>query len=226
MRLGVLVDQLAGRLFSEASTLGLVEPAALLRATLLRLFLVVVAYFTYRLTVWAIYSLFPSLIEWCILSVPTITVKLDLLEASDAIPPIAAAKQQQQQQQSKDLSLADPMRPGKIQCWDPATGSHLGEVIAMSEKDVYAAVSKAKVTQLGWSKTTYRQRRMVLRTIQKYIVNNIETICRVCSRDSGKPKVDALLGEVMTTCEKIRCINSNGEEVSGGESRILGLLTV
>ena len=28
----------------------------------------------------------------------------------------------------------------------------------------------------------------------------------------GKPKVDALLGEVMTTCEKIRCINFNGEE--------------
>jgi acyl-CoA reductase-like NAD-dependent aldehyde dehydrogenase len=29
---------------------------------------------------------------------------------------------------------------------------------------------------------------------------------------TGKPKVDALLGEVMTTCEKIRCINFNGEE--------------
>ena len=77
---------------------------------------------------------------------------------------------------------------------------------------MYAAVAVAKAAQPEWAQTTYRQRRMVLRTIQKYIVNNIETICRVCSRDSGKPKVDALLGEVMTTCEKIRCINSNGEE--------------
>lgn len=53
---------------------------------------------------------------------------------------------------------------------------------------------------------------MVLRTIQQYILSHQEDICRVCARDSGKPKVDALLGEVMTTCEKIRCINQNGQE--------------
>ena len=57
----------------------------------------------------------------------------------------------------------------------------------------------------------FSQRRQVLRTIQKYLVNHIVDICRVCSRDSGKPMVDALLGEVMTTCEKIRCVVQWGE---------------
>ena len=60
-------------------------------------------------------------------------------------------------------------------------------------------------------KTSFAERRRVLRTIQKYICNHVEDICRVCSRDSGKPKCDALLGEILTTCEKIRCINANGE---------------
>ncbi len=56
--------------------------------------------------------------------------------------------------------------------------------------------AKAANAQKSWSKTTYTQRRMVLRTIQKYIVEHQEDICRVSARDSGKPKVDALLGEL------------------------------
>ena len=66
------------------------------------------------------------------------------------------------------------------------------------------------------------ERRKVLRTIQKYIVHHIDEICRVCTRDSGKPKVDALLGEVLTTCEKIRCMNMNGELWLQPESRPTG----
>ena len=81
----------------------------------------------------------------------------------------------------------------------------------MTEAEVFSRVSLAKSSQLKWRKTSFKERRLVLRTIQKYILSHIEDVCRVSSRDSGKPKVDALLGEVMTTCEKIRCINVNGE---------------
>jgi acyl-CoA reductase-like NAD-dependent aldehyde dehydrogenase len=108
-------------------------------------------------------------------------------------------------------SISYAKRPGHIQCWCPSTGSFLGEVPAMSNTDVDECVAKAKAAQSTWSKTTYTQRRMVLRTIQQYILSNAALITMVCSRDSGKPVVDALLGEIMTTCEKIRCINSNGE---------------
>jgi delta 1-pyrroline-5-carboxylate dehydrogenase len=107
--------------------------------------------------------------------------------------------------------LMDPKRKGYIQCFDPSTKQKLGEVVAMTAKDVHALCEKAAEAQKEWVKTSFSERRKVLRTIQKYIVHHIEDICRVSTRDSGKPKVDALLGEVLTTCEKIRCINSNGE---------------
>lgn len=81
----------------------------------------------------------------------------------------------------------------------------------MTTGEVNAVCARAKAAQVEWSKTSFAQRRRVMRTIQAYVVRHVEEICRVCTRDSGKPKVDALLGEVMTTCEKIRCINSNGE---------------
>jgi acyl-CoA reductase-like NAD-dependent aldehyde dehydrogenase len=81
----------------------------------------------------------------------------------------------------------------------------------MTKSEVETCCAKARKAQHSWSRTTYAQRRLVLRTIQKYILAHQEDICRVSARDSGKPKVDALLGEVMTTCEKIRCVNALGE---------------
>jgi len=39
----------------------------------------------------------------------------------------------------------------------------------------------------------------------------MSSILSLCSLDSGKTPLDALLGEVLTTCEKIRTLNANGE---------------
>lgn len=125
-RLDVFADKLAGRAFAFLAAFGIVEPG-LIRAALLRVFLLVTVYVTYRVTAWALYSLFPSVVEWCLMSVPTITVELAPLESSDSMPAGSAS-------QSKDLALPDPKRPGKIQCWDPSTGCRLGEVAAMTEK--------------------------------------------------------------------------------------------
>jgi len=101
------------------------------------------------------------------------------------------------------ISLKDPAAPGMIQCFDPSTLQKLGEVKAMTAEEVNEACAKAAVAQKKWAKTSFAERRKVMRTMQKYIVDHVEDICRVCARDSGKSKVDALLGEVMTTCEKV-----------------------
>lgn len=112
---------------------------------------------------------------------------------------------------SRTQALLDPKRPGFLQCYDPATSQRLGEVPIMTTKDVNAIVSKAKKAQTTWAKTSFVERRRVLSAMQNYIVAHMEEIARVCSRDSGKPKIEALLGEIMTTCEKIRTINAQGE---------------
>ena len=51
-----------------------------------------------------------------------------------------------------------------------------------------------------------RQRRHLLSTISRCITDNMDAIVRVACRDSGKAKVDAYMGEVLTTLEKIRWI--------------------
>ena len=83
------------------------------------------------------------------------------------------------------VSLVDKKKPGRLQCFDPSTLQLLGDVPAMTATEVNELCAKAKQAQKSWSRTTYAERRVVLRTIQKYIVNHIEEICRVCTRDSG-----------------------------------------
>lgn len=148
-------------------------------------------------------ALISLLAEFIFLSPPKIDVPLALSESSD---------DGVKGEPMSNPQLLIPSESDKVQCWDPSTLQHLGTAPAMGKEQVEALCAKAAKAQKSWSTTTYTQRRMVLRTIQKYILEHQEDICRVCARDSGKPKVDALLGEVMTTCEKIRCINVNGEE--------------
>lgn len=107
--------------------------------------------------------------------------------------------------------LRDPARPGMIQCFDPSTQQWLGQVPAMTAADVHDACVKAARAQHEWRGTTFAQRRTVLRTLQAYLCQHVAEICRVSARDSGKPAVDACLGEVLTTAEKIRTIAAAGE---------------
>jgi delta 1-pyrroline-5-carboxylate dehydrogenase len=121
-------------------------------------------------------------------------------------------KQQQQQPiVPRPSLLIDPQRPNMIQCYDPSTDEHLGEVIVMTPEQVHDCCQKASIAQQRWCRTTFAQRRLVLRTIQQYIIQNADFICRMSALDSGKPMIDGYLGEILTTTEKIRTICSMGE---------------
>lgn len=98
-----------------------------------------------------------------------------------------------------------------IACYDPSTGQYLGAVPAMTPAQVEQACAQAAAAQKDWAHTTFRQRRDVLRTLQHYLLQHVHDICRVSARDSGKSTVDACLGEVLTTAEKIRCLVQHGQ---------------
>jgi acyl-CoA reductase-like NAD-dependent aldehyde dehydrogenase len=73
-----------------------------------------------------------------------------------------------------------------------------------------------------WAKSSFAQRRRLLRIIQRFILENQEAICKVSARDSGKPMVDAAFGEVMVTLEKIQWLCAEGERWLAPEQRSAG----
>jgi acyl-CoA reductase-like NAD-dependent aldehyde dehydrogenase len=111
-----------------------------------------------------------------------------------------------------------------IQCYAPATGESLGRVNPSTAEGIDRAISKAKAAQVQWARTTFAERRKVLRTMLKFVLENQETIARVACLDTGKTMVDAALGEILVTTEKLRWTLRHGEDSLKNERRATNLL--
>ncbi|KAJ9699785.1 hypothetical protein PVL29_005585 [Vitis rotundifolia] len=110
----------------------------------------------------------------------------------------------------------------KVQCYEPATMKYLGFCPALQPDEVREHVSQARKAQKIWARSSFKQRRQFLRILLKYIIEHQELICEISSRDTGKTMVDASLGEIMTTCEKITWLLSEGERWLKPEYRCTG----
>uniref|UniRef100_A0A1J3GHT6 Aldehyde dehydrogenase 22A1 n=1 Tax=Noccaea caerulescens TaxID=107243 RepID=A0A1J3GHT6_NOCCA len=110
----------------------------------------------------------------------------------------------------------------KVQCYEPATMKYLGYFPALSPSEVKERVTLSRKAQKTWAQSSFKLRRHFLRILLKYIIEHQELICEVSSRDTGKTMVDASLGEIMTTCEKITWLLSEGERWLKPEHRSSG----
>ncbi|CAD6216562.1 unnamed protein product [Miscanthus lutarioriparius] len=110
----------------------------------------------------------------------------------------------------------------KVQCYEPATMKYLGYFPALTPDEVNEHVAQARKAQKIWAKSSFKQRRQFLRILLKYILEHQDLICEVSSRDTGKTMVDASLGEIMTTCEKITWLLDEGEKWLKPEYRSTG----
>ena len=111
-----------------------------------------------------------------------------------------------------------------IQCYAPATGEFLGLVNPTTPEGIDRAIEKAQTSQEKWQNTTFAQRRQVLRCLLQHILDNQEEICRVACLDSGKTMIDATLGEILVTVEKLRWTLRHGEKALKPSSRPTNLL--
>ncbi|KAK0733627.1 Aldehyde/histidinol dehydrogenase, partial [Lasiosphaeria miniovina] len=111
-----------------------------------------------------------------------------------------------------------------IQCYAPATGQFLGLVNPSTPNAIDRAIEQAQEAQTAWAKTSFRDRRAVLRSILQHVLDNQEEICRVACLDSGKTMVDAQLGEILTTTEKLMWTIKYGERALRPSRRPTNLL--
>lgn len=110
------------------------------------------------------------------------------------------------------MSIHDPEQPDVIRCLCPATGQLLGNVKAASAAEIDSKVKIAHAAWQGrkWRETSHEDRAAVLQTMIRYISEHQEEVCQIACRDTGKTMLDASLGEVMVTLEKLAWIVKNG----------------
>jgi len=142
---------------------------------------------------------------------PKVTVPIEPSESADVLP---------------NASKIDPSKlcsnKNKVQLFDPATYDNLGEVPVTTKAQVEEKVQKAREAQKEWRKSSFAHRRLLMRTMLRYITENQENCARVACRDSGKTLLDAIIGEVLVTCEKLAWLASSGEKHLQPEYRDTG----
>jgi acyl-CoA reductase-like NAD-dependent aldehyde dehydrogenase len=68
----------------------------------------------------------------------------------------------------------------RIPCYDPGTLEMLGpDMHAMTAAEVRERIARAKVAQKEWGKSSFKQRRMLMKILQRFILENQDTICQV-----------------------------------------------
>lgn len=130
-----------------------------------------------------------------------------------------------------------------ITSFDPATALHLMTALADNEAEIHQKIQKAVKAQKTWKHTSYTQRRRVIRSLNKWLVDNQESCAKVACRDTGKTRtlsctgvevevdgsgyclvIDAALGEIITTCSKMEWLIQHGERVLRPERRSSNLV--
>lgn len=106
--------------------------------------------------------------------------------------------------------------------WDPSTLDYFGSKSVMSPDEVKETVKRARNAQNLWKNSSFQTRKLLMRTMLRYITENQENCARVAVRDSGKTLLDAIIGEVLVTCEKLAWLADSGEQYLLPEYRSTG----
>ncbi|TXT12996.1 hypothetical protein VHUM_01397 [Vanrija humicola] len=127
----------------------------------------------------------------------------------------------------RDLTLLPrgAVNPGEyVTCYDPSTGTHIATLKLDSSAAVAAKVAAADGAQRAWAKTSFAQRKSLLRSLKAWILRDMDAIVDVACRDTGKTRVDAVFGEILTTFAKIDWLLKHGEKALQPETRSGSLL--
>lgn len=99
-----------------------------------------------------------------------------------------------------------------ITCTDPATSEPLGEVAVDGPEQVRKAVRAARRAQEKWGKSSFAQRREVLRHLLTHLLDHADELVDAVVRDSGKTRENAMMGEIWPVAEKLRWTLARGEK--------------
>jgi acyl-CoA reductase-like NAD-dependent aldehyde dehydrogenase len=87
---------------------------------------------------------------------------------------------------------------------NPATGEPIGEVRATPAGEIAELVARARTAQAGWFALGWPGRRRVLDRWRRILSRDAEAWASTISAEVGKPRIEAMGGEVLPTLDAIR----------------------
>ena len=96
---------------------------------------------------------------------------------------------------------------------NPFTGEVVGEVPTATREDVLAAVARARAARPAWAALGVDGRARLLRAFQAELLAEREAVARVVTQETGKPFVEALGVDVLTSLDQIKWVTAHAGKV-------------
>ena len=113
--------------------------------------------------------------------------------------------------------------PREVVSYDPATGEEVGRVPLRSAEEVSAAVARARAAQKGWGALRFRERAAVVMRARALLLEGMDEVAGLISRESGKPAAEAIAMEVVPTLDLMQFFARKSERMLRTEKIDIGL---
>ncbi|MDT5294917.1 MAG: hypothetical protein QOJ76_1797 [Acidobacteriota bacterium] len=124
-------------------------------------------------------------------------------------------------QAQTSATQTEPTR--EVVSFDPATGEEVGRVPLRSAEEVAQAVGRARAAQKAWGALTFRARAGVVMRARSLVLEEMEEVAALVSRESGKPAAEAVMMEVVPTLDLMQFFARRSERLLRPEKIDIGL---
>jgi acyl-CoA reductase-like NAD-dependent aldehyde dehydrogenase len=112
---------------------------------------------------------------------------------------------------------ATPAAPPPLESYSPIDGERIGAVPVTPPGDVQALVSDVAAVQPFWAQLPLSDRARYMRRTGQVIIDNLEELGELITREQGKPRGEAYTMELLPTIDALRWIAEAGPGVLSGE---------
>lgn len=105
--------------------------------------------------------------------------------------------------------MSTATQTAEIISYDPSTGDEIGRAPLMNASDVAAAVNKARAAHPAWARLSYRSRAQLILRARELVLEQLEEIAQLISRETGKPATEAISMEIVPTLDLMHYFAEN-----------------
>lgn len=96
---------------------------------------------------------------------------------------------------------------------DPATGEEIGRAPLCSVEAVAAAVQRARTAQPQWANLTFKERGKVVLLARELMLERVDDLALIVSRETGKPISEAISMEIVPTLDAMYYLAHSAAEL-------------
>ncbi len=106
-----------------------------------------------------------------------------------------------------------------LHAFDPVDNEKKGSVKVSTDQEIEKKFFLARTSLKEWKNLDIADRCFFLKEFRKTVLNNLDDILHTLKSDTGKPDVEILMAEIMTTLDFIKYYENNSEKILKKEKR-------